>query len=475
MHRQLARQLRKLGLSLERPPAERDEWEALLERLNNSFEMNDQSRYLLERSLMLSSEEMQLLYRRQRAITECSQALLFNRDDQAVTTALEILLRGTAGMCGAVDILTRGRDAEPTWVRRWEHCYDGGVGHLPAPPHHPDEDVDLYKGLSSGQVIVSAGTACGLDDVSCTVAQVPITDGTRWVATLAVCAPAPTGWTAPDIDFLRIGAEMIGAFIEQQTVRDQLETLARSKDQLIASVSHELRTPLTVVVGLADELNHGLDRFSETERDEIVALMARQSHDVADIVEDLLVAARASVGDIVIDRDGIKILDEVKRVVDDQSALHLDTDVAIEIDGEPAIAIADASRVRQILRNLLTNAVRYGGDRILVNVTSSATEVTVEVRDNGSGIPMTFENRVFEPFARAHVERGQPNSVGIGLTVSLELAQLMEGDLVYRRDKADTVFALTLPAWNPPSSDDIDDEEGDEVPSPVEPEAAPAA
>lgn len=460
MHKQLARQLRKLGLSLEQPPTGPSEWGALLGRLNNSFEMNDQSRYLLERSLMLSSEEMQLLYRRQRAITDCSQALLFNRDDQAVATALEILLRATAGLCGAVDILTKGGEAEPIWRRRWEHCYEGGVGHLPTPPTHRDDRPELYNGLSSGQVIVSDGVECGLEGVPCSVAQVPISDGTQWVATLAVCAPTPGGWTAPDIDFLRIGAEMIGAFMEQQVAREQLERLALSKDQLIASVSHELRTPLTVVVGLADELNHGLDRFTDAERDELITLMARQSHDVANIVEDLLVAARASVGDIVIERDGIKVLDEVRRVVDDQAALQIDTDAAIEVHGEPAVAVADASRVRQILRNLLTNAARYGGDHIAINVMSSADDVTIEVRDNGAGIPPAFEDRVFEPFARAHIERGQPNSVGIGLTVSLELAQLMDGDLAYRRDNTDTVFALTLPAWKP-AADDEDGEPDD--------------
>jgi signal transduction histidine kinase len=448
LHSQLARQLRKLGLSLEHPPAGPEEWGALLGRINNSFEMNDQSRYLLERSLMLSSEEMQLLYRRQRAITECSQVLLFNRDDKAVDTALEILLRSTAGLCGAVDIASLNKGAEPTWERRWEHCFEGGIGHLPVPPSRRDENAELCEGLSSGRVIVSEGIECGPNGTPCSVAQVPITDGSRWIATLAVCAPDPTGWAAPDIDFLRIGAEMIGAFIVQQMAREQLVSLARSKDQLIASVSHELRTPLTVVVGLADELNQGLDRFSATERTELVTLMARQSHDVADIVEDLLVAARASVGDIVIDRNGVEIFDEVRRVIDDQTALHFDREVTIEISGEQAVVVADAARVRQILRNLITNAARYGGSHITVSVHSSEREVTVEVRDNGSGIPAAFEARVFEPFARAHIERGQPNSVGIGLTVSLELAQLMDGDLAYRRENSDTVFALTLPAWH---------------------------
>jgi signal transduction histidine kinase len=107
--------------------------------------------------------------------------------------------------------------------------------------------------------------------------------------------------------------------------------------------------------------------------------------------------------------------------------------------------LADPRRLRQILRNLLSNAYRYGGDSVRVVARCDHVGVAIEIADNGDGIPPDLRERVFEPYETAHTAVGVTGSVGLGLTVSRELARLMAGDLTYERADDRTIFRLTLP------------------------------
>ena len=105
------------------------------------------------------------------------------------------------------------------------------------------------------------------------------------------------------------------------------------------------------------------------------------------------------------------------------------------------MVLADPHRVRQILRNLLTNAQRYGGPRCRVVVGSTGATVWLEVRDDGIGIPDDEAERIFDPYVTA----GGKESVGLGLAVARQLARLMGGELILERSAAETVFRLQLP------------------------------
>jgi PAS domain S-box-containing protein len=224
----------------------------------------------------------------------------------------------------------------------------------------------------------------------------------------------------------------------------RLEDLIRSKDDFVASVSHELRTPLTAVVGLAHELREGWSAFTREELTEFIALIADQSSEVANIVEDLLVAARADIGKIVISAAETVIDTQVEAVL---TALGPTGSANISVLSDSgARAMADESRVRQIIRNLVTNAIRYGGDQIELAVGRRNGSVTVTVTDDGPGIPEERWESIFEPYERAHSTGSQPASVGLGLTVSRQLAHLMGGDLTYRHGPQGSSFELSLPA-----------------------------
>jgi signal transduction histidine kinase len=218
---------------------------------------------------------------------------------------------------------------------------------------------------------------------------------------------------------------------------DAMAELVKAKDEFIARVSHELRTPLTAVIGLSSELN-SLDTLSDEERVELTQLVAGQAAEMSHIVDDLLVAARAEMGTVAIDPIVIDLHKELTTTIDG---------LGIAVAEVPAFiddVVADPSRARQILRNLLTNAERYGGPRIRVVSGATSTRRGSKSGMTGRGVPIESASRIFEPYATAH-EGGVTGSVGIGLSVARQLAELMGGTLTYYRDQSESVFRLELP------------------------------
>ena len=230
---------------------------------------------------------------------------------------------------------------------------------------------------------------------------------------------------------------------ERKLATEQLEKLLRTKDQFVAGVSHELRTPLTAVVGFAEELRDGLHHFDRQELEGFVQLIAEQSIEVADLVEDLLVAARSDLDSVAISPEAVELREQVDFVLAPWPASEAER---VSIKGSPAKAYADPIRLRQIVRNLLTNAQRYGGELIAVETIEGEREVRLCVRDNGEGVPLRDRDRIFEPYFQANRVEGVPASVGLGLTVSRQLARLMDGDLQYRYEDGWSVFELVLPS-----------------------------
>lgn len=241
----------------------------------------------------------------------------------------------------------------------------------------------------------------------------------------------------------------LGESLAQITyLKEQLEELIRSKDEFVASVSHELRTPLTAVAGLADELRTSPTTFSKSETHEFIQMIADQSHELAGIVEDLLVAGRSQMGEQNLEIQEFDLVAEASEVVDNITRSGLRLAVRLEHSDGEALAHGDPLRVRQILRNLLTNASRYGGDDVCVKVYHTGTTCRLAVVDDGDGVPPADSDRIFDSYQRSDNAIQEPKSVGLGLSVSRKLARLMSGDLKYSRENGLTRFELTLPAVN---------------------------
>jgi signal transduction histidine kinase len=119
--------------------------------------------------------------------------------------------------------------------------------------------------------------------------------------------------------------------------------------------------------------------------------------------------------------------------------------LSVLVRGDRAEAILDPLRFRQIARNLITNALRYGGDHIWAEVEVRGQTVIASIVDDGDGVPVGAERAIFEAYGRASNSITTPSSVGLGLAVSRQLAELMQGDLSYRRVGDLSRFELTLP------------------------------
>jgi signal transduction histidine kinase len=248
-------------------------------------------------------------------------------------------------------------------------------------------------------------------------------------------------WSGREESFLRTIAEMLGAFYERSQNRVRLEASLGSKDQLIASVSHELRTPLTAVVGLAEELREAGDGFPEAERKQLLGVIVEESSDMADLVEDLLIAARSDDGNIPVfpERVDLALLSQSVR-----SHLAIPDGVDVVIEDAASVAYADPVRVRQIIRNLLTNAFRYGGAEVSISFHTDHSLAYVDVHDSGDGINEDDQSTIFDPYGRAKAGVTVNASVGLGLTLSRRLAGLMGGQLEYIDGPGGT-FRLGVP------------------------------
>ncbi len=228
---------------------------------------------------------------------------------------------------------------------------------------------------------------------------------------------------------------------------ERMEELIRVKDEFLATVSHELRTPLSAVVASAALLEEGWRDNTYDETAELLGFITRESQELAHIIEDLLVGARADSGRLVVAPETVHVESEVDAVL--WVARRPLEGHSVTVDVGDLKVWADAVRLRQILRNLLTNAGRYGGDVVEIRGRSAGETARIEVIDDGPGIQEGEWEAIFEPYHGMIADRGLPGSVGLGLTVSRQLARLMGGDLVYHHGEEGSVFTLTLPETDP--------------------------
>jgi signal transduction histidine kinase len=223
---------------------------------------------------------------------------------------------------------------------------------------------------------------------------------------------------------------------EQHDSKFALEQAIVAKDEFVAGVSHELRTPLAGVVGLTASV---LDGATLTPDDrELLEMVADQADEMARIIDDLLVAGRARVHELVITLGPVDACVEARNVAAGR-------DMTVTADGSVMI-YADAGRVRQVIRNLATNASRYGQPPVEIHVVPDGSQVRIEVSDDGPPIPEGLREQIFEPYQTASTTNSVSGSAGLGLAVARTLARRMGGDVSYEHD-GQSRFILTLPAY----------------------------
>lgn len=213
-----------------------------------------------------------------------------------------------------------------------------------------------------------------------------------------------------------------------------------AKDEIIAGISHELRTPLTSIVGFSQHLiEQGLGDHEEAL--ELITVISNDAQDLTRMVEDLLTAARLDSEALTYDMSEVDVVAETMSIL---SQLRRD-EIELRVTGDPERVWADSGRTRQIIRNLVANALQHGGDEVYVVVEGAGDATICEVVDDGPGVPPGIVDRLFEPFVHEGTESLLTGSVGLGLAIARSLADAMGGGVTHRRRDGLTVFRLELP------------------------------
>jgi signal transduction histidine kinase len=385
----------------------------------------------------------------QKALAECSQALLTRGTEHPLDTALDALLDSTEAFYAYVDVNRIDQDGNVRWeivaeARRREYP-DDDLSFVSGDYQQLDHVLERLQAGQAAEVITSKlpmplRERYEAEGIKAELIA-PILIGNRWMGSLGYTDHIREGtWSEIEIEGLMRAAEMVAAYWEREAAREGLMELAKAKDRFIAAVSHELRTPLSAVVGFAGAMANGIEAYSAEELTEMSSVIYAQSIELTHLVDDLLTAERAASGNLTIQTSDIALLDLCRDIVKSTGL-----DVAVSVEGSQVTGHADPLRTRQILRNLLTNASRYGGDRVVVEVSEGDGFGIVSVLDNGLGVSHIDVEQIFEPYYRTQGEGSAPDSVGLGLAVARQLAVLMGGNLIYRRSNSWTVFELSLP------------------------------
>jgi signal transduction histidine kinase len=229
--------------------------------------------------------------------------------------------------------------------------------------------------------------------------------------------------------------------VELETRLASEQELAKAREDFIANASHELRTPLTGIQGVAMLLAEDPTIKGSEVASELIGLIVTESADLGRMVEDLLTTARLDAGALQYTFGDIDVVEEIQEAAG--SFIH--SGMPIEIDVEPAQVRADQLRLRQVIRNLLSNAKKYGGPEVRVFGAANGSLYTCAVVDNGMGIPDELEDRIFERFIHKGHQTATSQSVGLGLSIVRSLVEGMGGTIVYRREFEETAFVISLP------------------------------
>lgn len=227
--------------------------------------------------------------------------------------------------------------------------------------------------------------------------------------------------------------------------------VSQSKDSFIADVSHELRTPLTGIYGFASALEDDDETLSPSSR-ELVGLIVTEAAELARMVDDLVAAGRIDAGAISYNLETVKLEPEIQEVIRPFKRRG----VSVEVDKIGISVRADRLRLRQLLRNLVSNAAKYGGTEIAVTAYSQGDTVVIEIIDDGPGVSTDIEDRLFNRYVHEGGSALLQGSVGLGLAIARSFAEGMEGTLVYKRIEDLTIFEVTLPRPEPGESKGAD-------------------
>ncbi|MEM1062734.1 MAG: PAS domain S-box protein, partial [Planctomycetota bacterium] len=234
--------------------------------------------------------------------------------------------------------------------------------------------------------------------------------------------------------------------------QEAAEAASRAKSEFLANMSHEIRTPMTAILGFADVLEERLE--DEADQDAI-GTIRRNGRYLLDIINDILDLSKIEAGKLLIESiecDVAATLDDVRGLMTHRAASK-GHEFTVTADGPlPRVITSDPTRLRQILINLLGNAIKFteaGRVSVVTRVDASddGRELRFEVTDTGIGMSPQQLEKLFRPFTQADASTARKfGGTGLGLTISRRLTEMLGGELAVRSEAGvGTTFTLSIP------------------------------
>jgi len=321
-----------------------------------------------------------------------------------------------------------------------------------------NSEPELRRYPGWGEQVLKAGT--------CAAAAVPVWANGHLRGVLGLTWNKPRVFDKDERAFVIILGVMCAQAImrghlvaAERRAREATEQAIKAQAQFLRTMTHELRTPLSAVVGYTHLLSEDMAGQVTLEQKNHLRRARRASEHVLSLVEVLLSYARIESGETTVRVEHVLAADVVEEALDIVRPIAALKGVSIRVEmHDPAIALeTDALKLRQILVNLVTNAVKYtdvGSVVLIVRVEGLGTALTVffEVTDTGRGIAKNDQAHIFEAFWQAaHPLRRETDGTGLGLPVARQLARLLGGDVVIAQSEVGhgSTFIASLPVRYP--------------------------
>jgi signal transduction histidine kinase len=284
----------------------------------------------------------------------------------------------------------------------------------------------------------------------------PLLAGARPIGMIALSRTEVDAFTADDVELVTLLGRLAATAVqniraydaEHQTV-EELRRLSALRADFVSLVSHELRSPMAAVIGAARTLQERWRALAPEQREAFLALIADETNRLAVLIGDVLHTSQIEAGTFSYSFTDVDLSRLVEDAVATASLGQDEVRVTAAVSSPLPPIRGDRERLRQVLANLIENAVKYSpaGEEVEVRARPDSGRVKISVVDRGPGIPHDQQRLIFEKFGRADVAGGSKPGTGLGLFIARSIAEAHGGTIdVHSSPNAGSTFTLTLPA-----------------------------